>query len=171
MNSPLLGLLQGVTKRCHLSWRPIAPLHMSPNAWGGGGLRGLSQGVQLYTGAQINLYLDSRPCPTQRPRTPVLASSPLVRSCAKTICSTRTPSSSHMMKQCLYTWPSTVTRRPRCSIPDSVGRCIFGPQLPPPCTEDMALELRRDVKYYCRKKRRNLFCSIPTSCGKSIVLR
>ncbi len=27
---------------------------MSPNAWGGGQLRGLSQWVQLYTGAQIN---------------------------------------------------------------------------------------------------------------------
>ncbi len=38
----------------YLGW-PIAPSYMSPNAGGGGGeLRGLSQLVQLYTGAQIN---------------------------------------------------------------------------------------------------------------------
>ncbi len=35
----------------YLGW-PIAPSYMSPNA--GWGLRGLSQWVQLYTGAQIN---------------------------------------------------------------------------------------------------------------------
>jgi hypothetical protein len=45
---------QGITKRCRLSWRPIAPSCMSPNAGGGGELRSLSQLVQLYTGAQIN---------------------------------------------------------------------------------------------------------------------
>jgi hypothetical protein len=41
----------------YLGW-PIAPSYMSPNAGvmgGGGGLRGLSQWVLLYTGAQINL--------------------------------------------------------------------------------------------------------------------
>ncbi len=36
-----------------LCW-PIAPSYMSRNARGGGELRGLSQWVQLYTGAQIN---------------------------------------------------------------------------------------------------------------------
>ncbi len=48
---------QGVTKRdvVYLGW-PIAPSYVSPNAGGGGGvLRGLSQWVQLYTGAQRNL--------------------------------------------------------------------------------------------------------------------
>ncbi len=39
----------------YLGW-PIAPTYMSPNA-GGGGLQGLSQWVQLYTGAQINLEI------------------------------------------------------------------------------------------------------------------
>ncbi len=38
----------------YLGW-PIAPSYMSPNAEGEGGeLQGLSQWVQLYTGAQIN---------------------------------------------------------------------------------------------------------------------
>ncbi len=37
----------------YLGW-PIAPSNMSPNAGGGGELRGLSQWVQLYTGSQIN---------------------------------------------------------------------------------------------------------------------
>jgi hypothetical protein len=36
-----------------LGW-PIAPSYMSPNAGRGGELRGLSQWVKLYTGAQIN---------------------------------------------------------------------------------------------------------------------
>jgi hypothetical protein len=36
----------------YLGW-PIAPSYISPNALGGGELRGLSQWVQLYTGAQI----------------------------------------------------------------------------------------------------------------------
>jgi hypothetical protein len=36
-------------------WYHIAPSYMSPNAGGGGGeLRGLSQRVQMYTGAQID---------------------------------------------------------------------------------------------------------------------
>ncbi len=47
----------------YVGW-PIAPSYMSPNAggWGGGGLRGLSQWVQLYvyTGTQIN-FLDLTP--------------------------------------------------------------------------------------------------------------
>ncbi len=46
----LRGLQRDVV---YLSW-PIAPSYMSPNAGGGGELRGLSQWVQLYTGAQIN---------------------------------------------------------------------------------------------------------------------
>ncbi len=37
----------------YLDW-PIAPSYMSPNAGGGGELRGLSQWVKLYTGAQIS---------------------------------------------------------------------------------------------------------------------
>ncbi len=37
----------------YLGW-PIAPSYMSPNAEGGGELRGLSQWVPLYTVAQIN---------------------------------------------------------------------------------------------------------------------
>jgi hypothetical protein len=37
----------------YLGW-PIATSYVSPNAGGGGELRGLSQWVQLYTGAQIN---------------------------------------------------------------------------------------------------------------------
>ncbi len=37
----------------YLGW-PIAPSYMSPNAGGGGELRGLSQWVQLDRGAQIN---------------------------------------------------------------------------------------------------------------------
>ncbi len=37
----------------YLGW-PKAPSHMSPNAGAGGELRGLSQWVQLYIGAQIN---------------------------------------------------------------------------------------------------------------------
>jgi hypothetical protein len=40
----------------YLGW-PIASSYMSPNAGGGGELRGLSQWVQLYTGAQINLEI------------------------------------------------------------------------------------------------------------------
>ncbi len=40
-------------KVVYLGW-PIAPSYMSPNARGGGELLGLSQWVQLYTGAQIN---------------------------------------------------------------------------------------------------------------------
>ncbi len=44
------GLLRDVV---YLGW-PIAPSYASPNAGGGGELRGLSQWVQLYTGAQIN---------------------------------------------------------------------------------------------------------------------
>ncbi len=44
-----------VTKRCLLTRLTIiAPSYMGPNAGGGGKLWGLSQWVQLYTGAQIN---------------------------------------------------------------------------------------------------------------------
>jgi len=48
----------GISKRLqrdvvYPGW-PIAPSYMSPNAGGGRELRGLSQWVQLYTGAQIN---------------------------------------------------------------------------------------------------------------------
>ncbi len=50
------GLLRrGLQRECRLSGWPIAFSYMSPNAEGGGGKwRGLSQWVQLYTGAQIN---------------------------------------------------------------------------------------------------------------------
>ncbi len=48
-NKNIWGLQGDVVYR---GW-PIAPSYMNPNA-GGGELRGLSQWVQLYTGAQIN---------------------------------------------------------------------------------------------------------------------
>ncbi len=44
---------QGVTKRCRLSWLTNSAL-VSEAKCGEGGSRGLSQWVQLYTGAQIN---------------------------------------------------------------------------------------------------------------------
>ncbi len=48
-------LSQRITKRCrHILVDQWAPSYMSPNAGGGGEVRGLSQWVQLYTGAQIN---------------------------------------------------------------------------------------------------------------------
>jgi hypothetical protein len=46
--------LRGLPRDVAYLVRPIAPSYMSPNAGGGGLLRGLSQWVQLYTGAQIN---------------------------------------------------------------------------------------------------------------------
>ncbi len=49
---------QGVTKRCRLSCWPIA--YMSPNAGGGGELRGFSQWVKLYTRTKIN-FADPTP--------------------------------------------------------------------------------------------------------------
>jgi len=49
-----LCYLQGVTKRCRLSWLTNSALVYEPKCGGGGELRGLSQLVQLYTGAQIN---------------------------------------------------------------------------------------------------------------------
>jgi hypothetical protein len=49
----VLRSYQGLqTDVVYLGW-PIAPSYMSPSAGGGGELRGLSQWVQLYTGAQI----------------------------------------------------------------------------------------------------------------------
>jgi hypothetical protein len=44
--------IQGVTNRCRLSLLTNSALVYEPK--GGGGMRGLSQWVQLYTGAQIN---------------------------------------------------------------------------------------------------------------------
>ncbi len=49
-SSIIRGLQRDVV---YLGW-PIALLYLSPNAGGRGYLRGLSQWVQLYTGAQIN---------------------------------------------------------------------------------------------------------------------
>ncbi len=50
---------QGVTKRCRLSWLTNSALVYEPNC--GGGFRGLSQRVQLYThGAQI-YFVDLTP--------------------------------------------------------------------------------------------------------------
>jgi hypothetical protein len=49
----LLNLPAGRCRLLYLGW-PIAPSYMSPNAGGGGKLRGLSQWAQLYTGAPIN---------------------------------------------------------------------------------------------------------------------
>jgi hypothetical protein len=43
---------QGVTKRCRRSWLTNSALVYEPKCGGGGELRGLSQWVQLYTGAQ-----------------------------------------------------------------------------------------------------------------------
>jgi hypothetical protein len=40
---------QVVTKRCRLSWLTNSTLVYEPQKAGWGGLRGLSQGVQLYT--------------------------------------------------------------------------------------------------------------------------
>ncbi len=45
---------QGVTKRCRLFWLTNSALVYEPKCGGRGELRGLSQWVQLYTGAQIN---------------------------------------------------------------------------------------------------------------------
>ncbi len=45
---------QGVKDVCYLSW-PIAPSYRSPNAGGGGELRGLSQWVQLYTVTRVQI--------------------------------------------------------------------------------------------------------------------
>ncbi len=46
---------QGVTKRCRISWLTnMSPLVYEPKCGGRGELRGLSQWVQLDTGAQIN---------------------------------------------------------------------------------------------------------------------
>ncbi len=50
-----IGISQGLTKRCRLYLLTNSALVFEPE-WGEGGgeLRGLSQWVQLYTGAQIN---------------------------------------------------------------------------------------------------------------------
>ncbi len=54
-----LGLdqIQGVTKRCRPSWLTNSALVYEPKCGGRGELRGISQWVQLYTGAQINFDL------------------------------------------------------------------------------------------------------------------
>ncbi len=48
------GIMQEVTKRYRLSCLTNSALVYEPNAKWGGELRGFSQWVQLYTGAQIN---------------------------------------------------------------------------------------------------------------------
>ncbi len=48
-------LQTGVTKRCRLSWWPIAPSYTSPNAGGGGELWDVSQWVQQCTWSQNKL--------------------------------------------------------------------------------------------------------------------
>ncbi len=50
----ILVYMQGVTKRCRLSWRPIAPSYMSPNARGGGGFGVSANEYSCAHGAQIN---------------------------------------------------------------------------------------------------------------------
>ncbi len=45
---------QGVTNRCRRSWLTNSALVYEPKSGGRGELRGISQWVQLYTGAQIN---------------------------------------------------------------------------------------------------------------------
>ncbi len=50
----LVCFLQGVTKRCRLSWLTNRPSYMNTNAEGGGGVAGSQTWVQLYTGDQIN---------------------------------------------------------------------------------------------------------------------
>ncbi len=47
--------IQGVTKKCRLSWLPNIALVYEPKCGGRGELISLSQWVQLYTGAQINV--------------------------------------------------------------------------------------------------------------------
>ncbi len=70
------GPPQRVTKRCRLSWLTnIAPSYMSPNAGGGGKLRGLSQWVQLYAGAHLN-FEDLAPFLTYGPPLPMPSSLP-----------------------------------------------------------------------------------------------
>ncbi len=65
---PPQGLQRDVV---NLGW-PIAPSYMSPNAGsGGGGLRGLSQWVQLYIGALIN-FGDLTPYLTYDSQFPIL---------------------------------------------------------------------------------------------------
>jgi hypothetical protein len=49
-------LTQLITKSCRLSWLTNSALVYEPKCRGGGGCRGLSQSVQLYTGAQINFW-------------------------------------------------------------------------------------------------------------------
>ncbi len=51
-----LGLdqIQGVKKRCRLSWMTNSALVYEPKCGGRGELRGINELVQLYTGAQIN---------------------------------------------------------------------------------------------------------------------
>jgi hypothetical protein len=51
---------QGITKRCRLSLRTNSVSVYEPYCGGRGELRGLSQFVQLYTGAQIN-FVDLTP--------------------------------------------------------------------------------------------------------------
>ncbi len=46
--------MQGVTKKCRLSWLPIEPSYMIPNAGGGRGLRGSANEYSCAHGAQIN---------------------------------------------------------------------------------------------------------------------
>ncbi len=47
---------QGVPKRCRLSWLTSSALVQCAQMRGGGELRGLSQCLPLYTGAQINFW-------------------------------------------------------------------------------------------------------------------
>ncbi len=56
----LITFTQGFTKRCRLSWLTNSALVYEPKSGGEGELRGLSQWVQLYTGAQIN-FRDQTP--------------------------------------------------------------------------------------------------------------
>jgi hypothetical protein len=46
---------QGVAKRYRLSWLTNSAFVYEPKCGGKGELRGLSQWIQLYTGAQLNL--------------------------------------------------------------------------------------------------------------------
>jgi hypothetical protein len=78
------GCSQGVTKRCRLSWLTNSALVYDPKCLerrGGGELRGLSQRVQLYTGAQINLG-DLTPYLTCKCSTPIHEAGSLKRNTA-----------------------------------------------------------------------------------------
>jgi hypothetical protein len=53
-NSTVNAPVEGYKLDVFYLGRPIAPSFLGPNAGGGGELRGLSQWVQLYTGAQLH---------------------------------------------------------------------------------------------------------------------